>query len=112
MKEINKRRPMPELLYRSCRVAGAFGQPAKFSIIDLLMKKGPLTLYEISEAIHRSKPTTCQHLSKLKSLDIIRFETKTKGTKYWIKYPEEVKLILDSIEAFVNHVITGVDART
>ena len=112
MKEINKLRPMLELLYRSCRVASAFGKPAKLAIIDLLIKRGPLTLYEISEAIHRSKPTTCQHLSKLKNLDIVRFETKTKGTKYWIKYPEEVKIILDSIEAFVKRVIIGVNAKT
>ncbi|OYD17127.1 hypothetical protein CH333_01820 [candidate division WOR-3 bacterium JGI_Cruoil_03_44_89] len=111
MKRPKKKRPMAEYLYRSCRVAGAFGKPAKLSIIDLLMKRGPLSLSEISKSIHRSKGATCQHLSILKKLDIVRYETEKKRTKYWIKYPEEVKSIIDSIEVFVTRVVEGAGAK-
>lgn len=108
-KEMVRKRPMKEILYRESRVASAIGNPAKFSIIDTLLKKGPLPLSEISEAIHRSKSATCYHLSKLKSLEIVRYETQEKGTLYWIKYPKELKSIMNSLNLFVKRSFKGVE---
>lgn len=102
-KRIEGKRPMKELSYRESRIARALGDPPKFAIVELLLKNEQSTPSEISHAIHRSKSTVSYHLSKLKSLEIVRYETRKKGVIYWIKYPEKTKSIMDSLEAFVKH---------
>lgn len=102
-KRVVGKRPMAEVSYRESRIARALGDPSKFAIVDLLLKRGPLDLSDISHAIHRSESTVCHHLSKLKNLEMVRYETREKGVVYWIKYPEKMKSIMDSLEAFVEH---------
>jgi len=108
MKSIPHKKPMLEILYRESRVAKALGEPPKFSIVELLLERGPLTLLEISNSIRRSKATTCYHLSKLKSLEIVRYETKASGVFYWIKYEKEMREIIQSLTKFVNRSLKGV----
>ncbi len=112
MNRIVQKRPMKEILYRESRVARALGEPAKFAIISLLLKQGTLTLSEIAKSIHRSKTTTCYHLSKLKSLEIVRYETKDDGVNYWIKYENELKGIIESLTEFVNRSLKGIHSET
>lgn len=45
---IHKKRPMLELLYRESRIARVLGEPPKMAIVNLLLRKGPLTLTEIA----------------------------------------------------------------
>ena len=106
------KKPMLELLYRESRVARALGEPVKFAIISLLLKQGTLTLSEIAKLIHRSKATTCYHLSKLKSLEIVRYETKEDGVNYWIKYENELRYIMKSLTEFVNRSLKGIHSET
>ncbi len=112
MNRILQKRPMKEILYRESRVARALGEPAKFAIISLLLKQGTLTLSEIAKLIHRSKTTTCYHLSKLKSLEIVRYETKEEGVNYWIKYENELRDIMKSLTEFVNRSLKGIHSET
>lgn len=112
MNRILQKRPMKEILYRESRVARALGEPAKFAIISLLLKRGTLTLSEIAKLIHRSKTTTCYHLSKLKSLEIVRYETKEDGVNYWIKYENELKGIMKSLTKFVHRSLKGIHSET
>lgn len=112
MNRILQKRPMKEILYRESRVARALGEPAKFAIISLLLKHGPLTLSEIAKLIHRSKTTTCYHLSKLKSLEIVRYETKEEGVNYWIKDENELRYIMKSLTEFVNRSLKGIHSET
>ncbi len=112
MNRILQKRPMKEILYRESRVARALGEPAKFAIISLLLKQGTLTLSEIAKLIHRSKTTTCYHLSKLKSLEIVRYETKEDGVNYWIKYENELRYIMKSLTEFVNRSLKGIHSET
>ena len=106
------KRPMLEILYRESRVARVLGEPAKFAIISLLLEHGAMSLSEIAKVIHRSKATTCYHLSKLKSLEIVRYETKTNGVYYWIKYENELKDIIKSLTKFVNRSLKGIYNET
>ena len=110
--KVIRKRPMLEVLYRESRIAKALGEPAKLAIINLLLNKGPLTLSEIANSIHRSKTTTCYHLSKLKSLEIVRYETKDDGVVYWIKYEKEIKDIMKSLTKFVNRSLKGIYYET
>ncbi|MGB9721509.1 MAG: ArsR/SmtB family transcription factor [bacterium] len=105
---IHKKRLMLEVLYRESRIAKALGEPPKMAIVNLLLRKGPLTLTEIANAIHRSKTTSCYHLSKLKALEIVRYETKESGVYYWIKYEKELKELLNALSKFVNRTLKGV----
>ncbi len=112
MNKIVQKRPMKEILYRESRVARALGEPAKFAIISLLLKQGTLTLSEIARFIHRSKTTTCYHLSKLKNLEIVRYETSDDGVNYWIKYENELKDLMKSLTKFVNRSLKGIHSET
>ncbi|MEO0106569.1 MAG: winged helix-turn-helix domain-containing protein [candidate division WOR-3 bacterium] len=103
-----RKRPMLEVLYRESRVAKALGEPPKMAIVNLLLRRGPLTLSEIANSIHRSKTTTCYHLSKLKGLEIVRYETKENGVHYWIKYEREIREILNTLSKFVNRSLKGI----
>ena len=112
MNRILQKRPMKMIQHCESRVARALGEPAKFAIISLLLKQGTLTLSEIAKLIHRSKTTTCYHLSKLKSLEIVRYETKEDGVNYWIKYENELKDIMKSLTKFVNRSLKGIHSET
>ncbi|MEO0142282.1 MAG: ArsR family transcriptional regulator [candidate division WOR-3 bacterium] len=106
--KVHMKRPMLELLYRESRIAKALGEPPKMAIVSLLLRKGPLTLTEIANAIHRSKTTTCYHLSKLKGFEIVRYETREGSVYYWIKYEKELQGILNALSKFVNRTLKGI----
>lgn len=100
-------KPMKEALYRESRVAKALGEPARYMITHLLLKHGPLQVSEIVKRIRRSQPTVSHHLSVLKSLEIVRYDTKPEGIYYWIKYPKEVRKILESLKEFIQQTHRG-----
>ena len=95
-------KPMKEALYRESRVAKALGEPARYLIAILLLKHGPLQVFEIVKRIRRSQPTVSHHLAVLKSLEIVRYETKPEGIYYWIKYPKEISQILQSLKEYIQ----------
>lgn len=99
------KKPMREIYYRQSRIARVLGEPAKYSIVMLLLKQGPMTLAEIADRIHRDKSTTCFHLSKLKSLEITRFEAQADGVYYWIKYPQEIWEMINALNKFIKRTM-------
>ncbi|MGB7054865.1 MAG: metalloregulator ArsR/SmtB family transcription factor [bacterium] len=100
-------KPMKETMYRESRVAKALGEPARYVITHLLLKHGPLQVSEIVKRIRRSQPTVSHHLSVLRSLEIVRYDTKPEGIYYWIKYPKEVRKILESLKEFIQRTHKG-----
>lgn len=105
-------KPMKEILYRESRVAKALGDPAKYAIIDYLIKNGPANVSEIAEAIHRHIATASYHLAKLRNLEIVRYEVKTDGVYYWIKYPNELRAVMKTLENFVMRTLKRVNHDT
>jgi predicted transcriptional regulator len=106
------KKPMREIYYRQSRIARILGEPAKYSTVMLLLKHGPLSLSEIADRIHRNKSTTCFHLSKLKSLEIIRFEAQADGVCYWIKYPQELWEIIKALNKFIKRTMKSLHDET
>ncbi|MGB9720985.1 MAG: ArsR/SmtB family transcription factor [bacterium] len=102
-------KPMKEIHYRESRVAKGLGDPAKYAIIKLLLNNGPLSVNEIARSIRRSQPTVSHHLAQLKNLEIVRYEVKSSGSYYWIKYPAEIHRILKALNVFVNRTMQGVE---
>lgn len=101
MRRLVQTKPMREILYRETRVARALGEPSKYKIIDVLLRHGPINVYDITKKVQRSQPTVSHHLAALKKLEIARYEVKSEGVYYWIKYPKELLDIIRSLEAFV-----------
>ena len=112
MQRMSFDKPMKEVLYRQSRIARALGEPARYLIATLLLKRGPLQVSEIVKCMRRSQPTVSHHLSVLRSLEIVRYETKPEGIYYWIKYPKEVHQILESMQEFVRRTQKGLDDET
>ncbi len=102
-------KPMKEIFYRESRVAKALGDPAKYSIVKILIKNGPMTVNELVKWIKRSQPTVSHHLAQLRHLEIVRYETKSDGIYYWIKYPDELHKILQALNNFVKRTLQGVE---
>ena len=110
MRNIMFEKPMKEVLYRESRIARALGDPAKYTIVDLLSKHGQLSVVEITKRVRRSKSTISHHLSILRGLDIVRYEVKSDGVYYWIKYPKELSTIRESLRSFVQRTQQGLSS--
>jgi DNA-binding transcriptional ArsR family regulator len=109
MGRIHREKPMKEILYRESRVAKALGEPSKYAIVQLLLKHAPLNVSEIVKNLKRSQSTISHHLAALRSLEIVRFETKADGVYYWIKYPQELRTILNALEVFIKRTQRGIE---
>jgi DNA-binding transcriptional ArsR family regulator len=107
MQRMSWYKPMKESLYRESRIAKALGEPARYMITILLLKHGPLQVSEIVKRIRRSQPTVSHHLSVLRGLEIVRYETKSEGIYYWIKYPKEIRKVLVSLKEFIERTHEG-----
>ncbi len=105
-------KPMKEILYRESRIARALGDPAKYAIIHLLLRHGPINGTDITKKLRRSKSTVSHHLSKLRSLEIVRYEVRADGVYYWIKYPLELRTIVRALELFIHRTQKGLEQET
>lgn len=102
-------KPMKEALYRESRIAKAIGEPGRYLIVHLLLEHGPLRVSEIAKRVRRSQPTVSHHLSVLRGLEIVRYETKPNGINYWIKYPREARKLVTSLREFVRRTQLGLE---
>ena len=105
-------KPMKEIVYRESRIAKVLGDPAKYAIINLLLRHGAMSVGEIAKTVHRAESTVSHHLSMLRSLEIVRYEAKTSGVYYWIKYPKELKLILKALNIFFKRSLERLEHET
>lgn len=112
MYKVIREKPMKEIVYRESRVARVLGDPAKYAITNLLLRRGPLNGIEIAKRVRRSKSTISHHLNKLRGLEIVRYEVKNDGVYYWIKYPEELRAILNALKVFVKRTRRGLACET
>ena len=54
-------KPMKEIRYRESRIARVLGDPAKYAIVELLLKQGPINVNEIVRQVHRSQSAVSHH---------------------------------------------------
>ncbi len=102
-------KPMKEVLYRESRIAKVLGDPAKYAIVNFLIKKKSANVSDIARAVHRHPATVSHHLAKLRSLEIVRYEVKADGICYWIKYPDELLAIIKALNHFVARTLKRVE---
>jgi len=104
-----KEKPMKEILYRESRLAKALGDPAKYAIVDFLIKNESANVSSIARAIHRHIATTSYHLAQLRKLEIVRYEVHQDGVYYGLKYPKEIKAVTKVLSTFVMRTLQRIE---
>jgi DNA-binding transcriptional ArsR family regulator len=98
-----------EKKYRGSIVFRILGYPIRYAIVKMLLEHGPLGLDDIVKHVGRAKNTVCEHLSKLKLANIVRYEKERGRTIYFIKYPEELTILLEACEKLVKRSTKGLE---
>ena len=93
---------VPENRFRASQACRILGSPIAFNLAATLLDQGPLSLTRLVGLARRGKPTTCYHLSRLRLAQIVRYETRSGETVYWIKHPRQVRSLLDALDGFIS----------
>jgi DNA-binding transcriptional ArsR family regulator len=80
----------------------AYGQSVIYQLVVLLDDGGPLTPSKLAKATGRQISTLSSHLAKLRALDVVRYNTAGKETRYWLKHRGEMKGFLKTMEKIVE----------
>ncbi len=102
MKVVEKR-------FRGSVVCRVLGYPITYGIVKLLLDNGKMDLGSIAEYVKRSKQAVCSQLTKLRLANLVRYETRGKRTVYWIKYPKQIKDLLNTCESLVDRISRRLD---
>jgi DNA-binding transcriptional ArsR family regulator len=93
---------MEEVRYRESRLCRLLGNPVVYQIVTLLAKNGPLTPARLGALSERSVQTISGHLATLRTADVVRYETRGRQTRYWLKHPKDVEGLLRALEKVVR----------
>src|SRR6266498_5794262 len=91
-----------ELSYRQSRLCRLLGNPVAFTVISLLASGKDLSTGEIARATGRSVSRTSNILGALRLAEVVRYETEGRHARYRLKYPREIRRILDARSGFVK----------
>ena len=90
--------PIIEKRFRGSVICRVLGYPISYGIVRLLLERGQMDLEQISNHFRRTKSSICFLLTKLRLANVVRYDRRGKTAIYWIKYPEQVKKILEACE--------------
>jgi DNA-binding transcriptional ArsR family regulator len=93
---------MEESRYRESRLCRMLGNPVVYQLVVSLESGGPLTPGKLAKLIGRSVATISIHLGKLRSADVVRYDTRGKEVLYWLKHRREMKELLKVLERVVE----------
>ena len=88
---------LEEIRYRESRLCRLLGNPVVYRILVLLVQEGPLSPATLADMTGRSVQTVSGHLAKLRTADVVRYETAGGQTRYWVKHLEEIKAVLEAL---------------
>lgn len=91
-----------EKKYRGSLICRSVSYPIAYAIVKMLLEEGPMYLDDIVARVKRTKQAVCHHMAKLKTANLVRYEKENRNTRYWIKYPEEVKAFFVCCEKLVE----------
>jgi predicted transcriptional regulator len=78
------------------------GNPVVYQLVVLLESAGPLTPSKMAGLIGRQISTISIHLAKLRNVDVVRYDTAGKETRYWLKHKSEIKGLLKMLGRVVD----------
>ena len=93
---------MEESKYRGSRLCRLLGNPVVYQLVVFMDGNGPLTPSKLAKLTGRSVQTVSGHLAKLRGADVVRYDTRGKETRYWLKHTREMKELLKVVEKVVH----------
>lgn len=93
---------MDETRYRESRLCRLLGNPVIYQIVVLLNDGGAMTPSRLAKLVGRSVQTVSGHLAKLRSADIVRYDSAGKEVRYWLKHKGETAAALKALERIVE----------
>jgi len=93
---------MDETRYRESRLCRFLGNPVVYQLVVLLDARGPTTPGNLAKLTGRSVSTISIHLAKLRSADVVRYDSRGKQTRYWLKHGRELKELLRALNKVVK----------
>jgi DNA-binding transcriptional ArsR family regulator len=95
-----------EISYRQSRLCRLLGNPVAFTVVSLLVDSKEMSTSETQERLAAAYRTS-NILGALRLAELVRYETEGRHARYRLKYPREVRRILDALSGFVK--TTSVD---
>lgn len=93
---------MDETEYRESRICRLLGNPVIYQLIILLDNGGPTTPSMLAKRAGRSVQTISTHLAKLRTADVVRYDSDGKNVRYWLKHRGETRGLLKALEKLVT----------
>jgi DNA-binding transcriptional ArsR family regulator len=93
---------MEERRYRESRLCRLLGNPVVYQLVLLLDAAGPLTPSKLAASTGRKVSTVSIHLGKLRAADVVRYDTRGKETRYWLKHKAQMKGLLTTLGRVVE----------
>ncbi len=93
---------MEESKYRGSRLCRLLGNPVICQLVLLLENTGPLTPSKLARFAGRSIQTVSGHLAKLRTADLVRYDSKGREVRYWLKHKPETRALLQALEKLVR----------
>lgn len=92
---------MHEVTYRASRICRTLGSPIVFGIVMALLERGMLTPGELARSLRRSVQTVSTHLGRLRTADLVRYDTAGGRTRYRLKHPHETRRLVAALRGVV-----------
>jgi len=93
---------MDERRYRESRLCRLLGNPVVYQLVVLLENGGPLTPSKLAKLAGRTVATISIHLGKLRSADVVRYDSHGRQTRYWLKHKRETSDLLKTLGKMVH----------
>jgi DNA-binding transcriptional ArsR family regulator len=93
---------MDEAHYRESRLCRLLGNPIVYQLVVLLKHRGALTPSMLAELTGRSVQTVSEHLGKLRAADVVRYDSKGRQVRYWLKHKTESGDLLKVLRRMVH----------
>jgi DNA-binding transcriptional ArsR family regulator len=91
-----------EIKYRESRLCRLFGNPVVYQLVAHLEESGPLTPSKLAKLAERSVQTVSGHLAKLRAADVVRYDSKGREVRYWLKHKGHASELLKTLEKMVR----------
>jgi DNA-binding transcriptional ArsR family regulator len=93
---------MEEAKYRGSRLCRLLGNPIVYQLLLLLAEGGPLTPSKLAKFAGRSVQTVSGYLAKLRAADLVRYDSRGREVRYWLKHKRETGELLKALERVVH----------
>jgi predicted transcriptional regulator len=93
---------MDETQYRESRLCRLLGNPVVYQLVVLLKDRGALTPSMLAKLTGRSVQTVSEHLAKLRVADVVRYDSKGRQVRYWLKHRKQSEDLLKVLRRLVH----------